>query len=110
MQALMWLVTLLIIAGMFASLIYESNRRARRTSKEFERELAEQRSSMMRAGMLELDRFVGEPSQKRAAVEFLRDEEQGQTKAGAKGDDSERTATREAATPAQRTGDRAEGE
>ena len=41
--------------------------------------------------MLELDKFVGEAKGKQAAVEYLKDQEQGQTKTGSKGDDAERT-------------------
>jgi hypothetical protein len=42
--------------------------------------------------MLELDRFVsGDLSGRRAAVEYLKDEKQGQTKTGGKGDNADRT-------------------
>jgi hypothetical protein len=46
---------------------------------------------MLRAGMLELDKFVGNTSAKRAAVEYLKDEEQGLTKSSGKADDKDRT-------------------
>jgi hypothetical protein len=43
--------------------------------------------------MLELDKFLVNEKAKRAAVEMLKDEQQGMTKTGAKGDDLERTAS-----------------
>jgi hypothetical protein len=76
---------------MFWGLSRENERKRRRTAGEFEREVVDSRNSLMRAGMLDLDRFVGDISGKRAAVEYLKDEEQGQTKTGGKGDDAERT-------------------
>jgi hypothetical protein len=91
-DALIWLVVLLLIAGVFWSLIRESNRQRNRTVEEYERDLAESRSSMLRAGMLELDKFVGNEREKRAAVEYLRDENQGMTKTGGKDDEVDRTA------------------
>ncbi|HVG20685.1 MAG TPA: hypothetical protein VNI02_16670 [Blastocatellia bacterium] len=91
-EALVWLVVLLMIAGMFWSLVRESNRKSNRTVEEYERELAESRSSMLRAGMLELDMFVGNEREKRAAVEYIKDEQQGLTKTGGKADDVDRTA------------------
>lgn len=91
-QVLFWLVPLALIALVFWSLAHERTRQRSRTPEEYERDLANTRSSLLRAGLLELDRFAGEPSQKRAAVEYLKDEEQGMTKAGGKDDDKDRTA------------------
>lgn len=91
-EALYWLIPLALIALMFWSLARERDRQRNRTPAEFERDLADAKSSMLRAGMLELDRFAGEPSQKRAAVEYLKDQEQGMTKAGGNDDDKDRTA------------------
>jgi hypothetical protein len=48
---------------------------------------------MLRAGMFELDKFVGNEREKRAAVEYIKDEEQGMTKTGGKDDDLDRTAS-----------------
>ena len=90
-NALSWLVVLIILGLVFWSLSRESERKRRRTSAEFERAVVDSRNSLLRAGMLDLDRFVGDISGKRAAVEYLKDEEQGQTKAGGKDDDVERT-------------------
>ncbi|HKP86036.1 MAG TPA: hypothetical protein VJZ26_08070, partial [Blastocatellia bacterium] len=58
-DALIWLVVLLMIAGVFWSLVRESNRQRNRTVEEYERDLANARNSMLRAGMIELDKFVG---------------------------------------------------
>ena len=94
-QLLYWLIPLALIALLFWSVARESARLRRRTPEEFERDLANTRSSMLRAGMLELDRFAGDARQKRAAVEYLKDEEQGMTKSGGKDDDADRTAEKE---------------
>jgi hypothetical protein len=48
---------------------------------------------MLRAGMLELDKFLVNEKEKRAAVEMIKDEQQGMTRAGGKGDGSDRTAS-----------------
>ena len=93
-DALIWLVVLLVIAGVFWSLARESNRQRNRTVEEYERDLANARNSMLRAGMIELDKFVGNEREKRAAVEYIRDENQGMTKTGGKDDDVDRTAGR----------------
>ena len=90
-QALAWLIAIAVIVLALWAITRENDRRRRRSSEEYEREVAEAKSSMLRAGMLELDKFVGNTSSKRAAVEYLKDEEQGQTKTGGKGDDKDRT-------------------
>src|SRR5262245_22510118 len=92
-QAIGWLVALSLFALMIWALVKENTRQRNRTAAEYERDIVNARESMMRAGMLELDKFVGEANGKRAAVEFLKDEEEGQTKTGSKGDDAERTRT-----------------
>ncbi|HSE97427.1 MAG TPA: hypothetical protein VLD57_04100 [Blastocatellia bacterium] len=90
-QALTWLVVLLVIVLMFWSLMHENSRMKRRTSQEYERDLARTHKSMMRAGMMELDRLVGNERNKRAAVEYIQDEQGGMTRTGGKSDDPERT-------------------
>jgi hypothetical protein len=90
-QVLYWLIPLALIALMMWALIHDNNARRRRTVQEFERDVANTKQSLMRAGMLELDKFVGESRGKQAAVEFLKDEEQGMTRTGGKGDDADRT-------------------
>ena len=92
-NALVWLVMLVVIALMFWALIRDQQRLKNRTVAEYERDLAESRNSMLRAGMLELDKFLVNEKEKRAAVEMIRDEEQGMTKSGGKGDDLGRTAS-----------------
>jgi hypothetical protein len=94
-QALTWLTIFLVIALMLWALVHESNRKSRRSVEEYEREVAESKDSLMRAGMLELDQFVGNTSEKRAAVEYIKDEKGGMTKTGGKADDNERTAVDE---------------
>jgi hypothetical protein len=94
-DVLIWVVVLLMIAGVFWSLVRESNRKMNRTVEEYERELADNRSSMMRAGMLELDKFVGNEREKRAAVEYISDEKQGMTKTGGKDEGVDRTAAKD---------------
>lgn len=91
-QAAAWLVMFLLIGLMVWGLVRESNRKSRRSAEEYEREVAQSRDTLMRAGMLELDKFVGNTSEKRAAVEYIKDEKGGMTKAGGKADDNDRTA------------------
>ncbi|HJQ22716.1 MAG TPA: hypothetical protein VKA60_02295 [Blastocatellia bacterium] len=92
-EALVWLSVLALIALGFWALARDRQRLKNRTAAEYERDLAESRNSMLRAGMLELDKFLVNEKAKRAAVEMLKDEEQGMTKSGSKGDDLERTAS-----------------
>lgn len=91
MEALPYLIVLALFALMMWSLTREKKQQKNRTPQEYEQDLVNHRNSMMRAGMLELDKFVGNVNEKRAAVEFLKDEEQGMTKTGSKGDDKDRT-------------------
>ena len=93
MDALVWLVMLGLIALMFWALARDRERLKNRTAEEYERDLAESRNSMLRAGMLELDKFLVNEKEKRAAVEMIKDEEQGMTKSGGKSDDLDRTAS-----------------
>jgi hypothetical protein len=90
-QALPCLIVPALIGLVFWAIIRENNRRRQRTPQEYEKELADTRSSLLRAGMIELDKFVGDTRSKRAAVEYLKDEEQGTTKTGGKDDDRDRT-------------------
>jgi hypothetical protein len=92
-DALVWLVVLAVIALMFWALVRDRERLKNRTAQEYERDLAESRNSMLRAGMLELDKFLVNEKEKRAAVEMIKDEERGMTKTGSKGDDLDRTAS-----------------
>ena len=90
-QALYWLIPLALIGLMMWALIHENTARGRRSVEEFERDVASTRNSLMRAGMLELDKFAGDERNKRAAVEYLKDEKQGMTRTGGKADDADRT-------------------
>ena len=92
-QALIWLIVLLIIAGMFWAIARENNQKKNRTSQEYERDLANTKDSLMRAGLVELDKFYGQTRQKQAAVEYLKDEAQGLHKTGGRDDDADRTAS-----------------
>ena len=94
-ESIAWLVILGLITLAFVALVRDNKRKARRTAAEFEKELADQKNSLVRAGLLQLDQFVGDINQKKAAVEFLKDEEQGQTRTGSKGDDEARTRSRD---------------
>lgn len=90
-EALAWLVALGLFGLMIWLLMKEDTKRRKRTAQEFENDLVETRQSLLRAGMLELDKFVGDTKGKRAAVEYLKDEEEGMHETGSKGDDEERT-------------------
>jgi hypothetical protein len=90
-QAIAWLIAFGLVALMIWGISRENRRQRSRTAADYERDIVDARESMMRAGMLELDKFVGEAKGKQAAVEYLKDQEQGQTKAGGRGDDAERT-------------------
>jgi hypothetical protein len=90
-QAIGWLVALAVVGLMIWALSRENTRQRNRSSEEYERDIYAARESMLRAGLLQLDKFVGEAKGKQAAVEFLKDEEQGQTRTGSIGDDAERT-------------------
>jgi hypothetical protein len=91
MEAVAWLIPLLIIILTIWTVSRERDRMRRRTAAEYERDVAQAHDSLLRAGMLELDRFVGSPSEKRAAVAYLKDEEEGMTPSGGKDDDADRT-------------------
>jgi hypothetical protein len=90
-QGITWIVVLLIIGLVFWALFRENSRMKRRTVEEYERDVAQARQSLMQAGMLELDKFAGNEREKRAAVEYLKDEKEGMTRTGSKGDDANRT-------------------
>ena len=90
-EAIIWPAVLVLIALMVWALVRDSGRKSRRSVEEYERDLIEGQASMMRAGMLELDKFAGGERQKRAAIEYRMDEESGRTKTGSRGDDRDRT-------------------
>jgi hypothetical protein len=86
-----WLIILAVIALVFWALVRDNARVRNRTREEYEQDVLDAKTSMLRAGLLELDKFAGETKQKRAAVEYLKDQDQGQTRAGGKDDDLDRT-------------------
>ena len=90
-QAVTWLIALLVVALMVWAIMRENSRIKRRSVEEYERDLACAHKSLLRAGMLELDKFAGNEREKRAAVEYLRDEKGGMTRTGGEGDDADRT-------------------
>ena len=90
-DAFAWLAVLLVIAGMFWALARENNQKRNRTAQEYERDVAEAKDSLLRAGLVELDKFYGATREKQAAVEYLKDEEQGLHKTGGKDDGLDRT-------------------
>jgi hypothetical protein len=94
-QALYWLVPLALIALVFWALIRENDRRKQRTVEEWERDYAAgqgKTSQFIKAGALGLESILVD--EKRQAVEFVQDEQQGMTKSGGKDDEADRTATK----------------
>ena len=95
-QAITWLVVFLAIALIVCTLVRENDRRRKRTIEEWERDYAAGQGKMtqfIQAGALGLEGiFV---SEKREAKQYQKDEEQGMTKTGTKGDDADRTAVKE---------------
>ena len=95
-QALYWLVPLALIVLVFWALIRENDRRKQRTVEEWERDYAAgqgKTSQFIKAGALGLESILVD--EKRQAVEFVQDEQQGMTKTGGKDDATDRTATKE---------------
>ena len=90
-QAIGWVIAIAFVGLMFWALVKDDRKKRNRTAAEYERDLVDSRQSLLRAGLLELDKFVGEATNKRAAVEYLKDEEEGMHKTGSKGDDDQRT-------------------
>ena len=87
-QIMPWIIAILIIGLVFWLLIRDNDRMRRRSVEEFERDLQRAPGSVMRGMANEMEKlFV---NQKRAAIEYVQDEEQGMTKTGSKGDDKDR--------------------
>ncbi|MBI4751620.1 MAG: hypothetical protein HY774_24325 [Acidobacteria bacterium] len=77
---MIWLVTIAFIGLMFGALIYDYQRKQARSIEEYETEIKEGENtgtSLMRAGLLELDKLTKPNLQ--AAIEFAKDAEEGQT-------------------------------
>ena len=95
-QAITWLVVFLAIALIVWMLVRENARRRQRTIEEWERDYAAGQGKMtqfIQAGALGLEGIL--ISEKREAKQYQKDEEQGMTKTGTKGDDADRTAAKE---------------
>ena len=95
-QAITWLVVFLAIALIVWMLVRENDRRRQRTIEEWERDYAAGQGKMtqfIQAGALGLEGIL--ISEKREAKQYQKDEEQGMTKTGTKGDDADRTAAKE---------------
>jgi len=95
-QVFTWLVVLLVIALFLWVLVRENDRRRERTTEEWERDYAAGQGKMtqfIQAGALGLEGIL--ISEKREAKQYQKDEEQGMTKTGTKGDDADRTAVKE---------------
>jgi len=91
-QALTWLIVLIAIGLIIWVLVRENDRRRERTVDEWEREFAAGQGKLtqfIQAGALGLEGIL--ISEKREAVQYQKDEEQGMTKTGTKGDDADRT-------------------
>ncbi len=95
-QALTWLVVFLAIALILWMMVRENDRRRHKTSAEWERDFAAgqgKTTQFIRAGALGLEAILID--EKRGAIQYQKDEEQGMTKTGNKGDDAERTEIKE---------------
>ena len=95
-EVLPWLVVFLAIALIVWTLVKENDRRRQRTVEEWERDYAAGQGKMtqfIQAGGLGLEGIL--ISEKREAIQYQKDEEQGMTKTGSKGDDAGRTAVKE---------------
>ena len=91
-QAIIWLAVISAIVLSFWALVRENDRKSKRTVNEWEREFAAGQgklSQFVQAGALGLEGILID--EKRSAVEYKQDEQQGQTKTGTKGDDENRT-------------------
>jgi len=95
-QAITWLVVFFAIALTVWMLVRENDRRRQRTIEEWERDYAAGQGKMtqfIQAGALGLEGIL--ISERREAKQYQKDEEQGMTKTGTKGDDADRTAVEE---------------
>ena len=94
-ELLAWLVVFVAIALVIWTLVRENDRRKQRTAEEWEREHAAGQgltNQFIRAGAMGLEGIL--ISEKKEAIQYQKDEEQGMTKTGSKGDDADRTAAK----------------
>lgn len=79
-----WLVVLAVAILIIWGMARENERKRKRTDLEYERDLANNRGSMIAAGALGLEKFL-KPAQQ-AAIEYQQDERGGMTRTGGKSD------------------------
>jgi hypothetical protein len=87
-----WLAVFIAIALVFWALVRDTERRRRRTVAEWERSFPAGQGKLtqyLQAGALGLEAILVD--EKREAIAYMKDEQQGMTKTGAKGDDRDRT-------------------
>ena len=92
-ELFMWVIVLLAIMLVIWALVRENESRRHRTVEQWERENAAGQGKLnqfVRAGALGLEGIL--ISEKQQAIQHQKDEEQGMTKTGSKGDDANRTA------------------
>jgi len=95
-QLLTWVIVFVAIALVIWTLVKENDRRQQRSVEEWEREHAAGQgltNQFIRAGAMGLEGIL--ISEKKQAIQYQKDEEQGMTKTGSKGDDADRTAAEE---------------
>ncbi|HWN99545.1 MAG TPA: hypothetical protein VNS63_09780 [Blastocatellia bacterium] len=90
--AFTWLVVLIAIALAFWAIVRDNDRRRHRTAADWERDFPAGQGKLtqfLQAGALGLEAILMD--EKREAIAYKKDEEQGMTKTGTKGDDRDRT-------------------
>jgi len=87
---LAWLVPIAIIVGTILAFSAEKDRKRRRSEAEYQRDLENARGSLLGAGMSPFQKILTK-NENVAAIESLKDEEQGVTRTGSKSDDKDRT-------------------
>lgn len=95
-QLIYWLIPLALIVLSFWLLVRENDRRKHRTVGEWERDFAAgqgKATQFLKAGALGLEAIL--INEKRQAIEFKQDEQQGTTRTGGKDDDVDRTAEKD---------------
>jgi hypothetical protein len=90
-NAVPWIVILIVAVVVVLLMSREKRRMRNRSDADFERDAAESKGSMLAAGARGIEMVLGS-EEKRAAIEYKKDMEEGVTKTGSKGDDADRTA------------------
>lgn len=93
MEIVLWLAVFgLLGAGVWA-MIREVGSRSKRTVEEFERDVEQNRGSLIQAAAVGLQKVLSD--ERRAAIEYKQDEERGTTRTGSKGDERDRTVSKD---------------